>query len=50
LIKTIVNFARMAMVHPNLRELDINPLIATPEGCWAVDARVIWQKSSDRVK
>ena len=50
LITTIVNFAKMAMIHPHLQELEINPLIATPEGCWAVDARIIWQKKSNEVK
>jgi hypothetical protein len=25
-----------------LVEADINPYIASPNGCWAVDARFIW--------
>ena len=25
----------------SLSELDLNPVIATPEGCWAVDWRLV---------
>jgi acetate---CoA ligase (ADP-forming) len=49
-IQAIVNLGKLGMSHPHLQELDINPLIATPEGCWAVDARLIWQKRANRVK
>jgi acetyltransferase len=42
LVRVMVNLAKLAVAHPHLQELDINPLIATPEGCWAVDARLVW--------
>jgi acetate---CoA ligase (ADP-forming) len=42
LVRVMVNLANLAVAHPHLQELDINPLIATPEGCWAVDARLVW--------
>lgn len=35
--------AILAVAVPELQELDINPLIATPDGCWAVDARIVRQ-------
>ncbi|MBW1992613.1 MAG: acetate--CoA ligase family protein, partial [Deltaproteobacteria bacterium] len=39
----LVSLSRLASAYPNLKELDVNPLMATPEGCWAVDARIIWE-------
>ena len=45
-VRVIVNLANLGVTHPHLQELDINPLIATPEGCWAVDARIIWREGS----
>ena len=43
LVRVLVNLSKLAVAQPHLQELDINPLIATPEGCWAVDARLIWR-------
>ena len=43
LVRVMVNLSKLAVAQPHLQELDINPLIATPEGCWAVDARLIWR-------
>ncbi len=40
--QALVNLSRLAMAHPDLQELDINPLMATPEGCFTVDARIVW--------
>ncbi len=40
--QAMVNLAQIGMAFPRLRELDLNPLIATPQGCWAVDARLVW--------
>jgi acetyltransferase len=42
IIGVMVNLAKLAVAQPRLQELDLNPLIATPGGCWAVDARVAW--------
>lgn len=41
--RALVNLSRLAVAHPELQELDINPLMATPEGCVAVDARIVWR-------
>ncbi len=41
--QALANLSRLAVEHPELQELDINPLIAAPAGCWAVDARIVWQ-------
>ena len=38
--------ARLAEDHPEVAELDLNPVIAGPDGCVAVDARVRLQRSS----
>ena len=43
IVRVLVIIADLATSLPSLRELDINPLIATPTGCWAVDARLIWR-------
>jgi acetyltransferase len=43
IIRVIVNLSMLAGTQPHLQELDVNPLIATPEGCWAVDARLVWR-------
>lgn len=44
--RAIVNLSRLALEHPRLQELDINPLMAAPEGCLAVDARIVWATPS----
>ena len=36
----ILRVGQLAMRHPRLVEMDINPLLATPDGAVAVDARV----------
>jgi acetyltransferase len=41
--QALANLSRLAVEHPELQELDINPLIASPDGCWAVDARIVWK-------
>ncbi len=43
LVRVMVNLSNLAVAQPHLQELDINPLIATPAGCWAVDARLVWR-------
>lgn len=42
LLRVMVRLSQLAAAHPNLLEADLNPVIATPGGCWAVDARLIW--------
>jgi acetyltransferase len=42
--RALVALAELGMAHPHLQEVDVNPLIATPQGCWAVDARLVWRK------
>ncbi len=43
LVKVMVNLGKLGVAQPHLQELDLNPLIATLEGCWAVDARLVWR-------
>jgi hypothetical protein len=43
LVRIIINLANLAVAQPHLQELDINPLMATLGGCWAVDARLVWR-------
>ncbi len=40
----LCRLSHLALAEPDLVELDINPLIATPEGCWAVDARAVFRE------
>ncbi len=37
----IVRVSKMIQEHPEITELDLNPVITTPDGCWAVDCRII---------
>jgi len=39
--ETIIRFSQLIIDHPEIKELDINPLIANEEGLVAVDARII---------
>jgi acetyltransferase len=48
LAETIVRFARLASDWPELTEIEVNPLIATPAGVTAVDARASLQGGADR--
>jgi acetate---CoA ligase (ADP-forming) len=40
LLDLVHRLARLAEDHPEVAELDLNPVIALPDGCFAVDARV----------
>lgn len=40
--QAMVKLADLGLAFPQLQEVDLNPLIATPQGCWAVDARLVW--------
>ena len=39
--RLLVRFSRLVAEQPRIREMDINPLLATPNGARALDARVI---------
>jgi acetyltransferase len=41
LAKAFVNLARLASEHPEIKELDINPLFVFEKGCLASDVRII---------
>jgi acetyltransferase len=41
LVDLMLNLSRLAVDYPEIYELDLNPVIATPEGCWAVDWRLV---------
>lgn len=43
LARMLTALSRLALAEPELAEADLNPVIATPEGCWAVDARLAWR-------
>jgi len=36
-----VNASRMVEENPQVCEMDLNPVIATPDACYAVDARIL---------
>jgi acetyltransferase len=39
----LVSVARMALDYPEIREMDLNPVLASPEGCWCVDSRLVME-------
>ena len=41
LAEALVNLSRLAVDYPEIRELDLNPVVATPQGCWCVDCRMV---------
>lgn len=41
IIRTALCLARLAMEHPEIVELDLNPVLANSDGCWCVDCRII---------
>lgn len=43
LIKTLVLLSKVPTKHPEITELDINPLIVNEKGAWAADVRVVTQ-------
>ena len=42
--ETLINFSQMIIDHPEIQEVDINPLIASGEDLLAVDARIVIDK------
>lgn len=41
LADALVRAGQLLVSEPEVRELDLNPVVAGPDGCWAVDARVV---------
>ncbi len=37
----IVSLSRLALDYPEIQEMDLNPVLASPEGCWCVDSRLV---------
>jgi len=46
--ETMVNFSQMIIDHPEIKEVDINPLIANGDDLLAVDARIILDKEPEK--
>jgi acetyltransferase len=46
LTELLVRFSQLVVEQPWIRELDINPLLASPEGLLALDARVVLHEPS----
>jgi len=43
--ETLINFSQMIIDHPEIKEVDINPLIASGDELIAVDARIVLDKN-----
>jgi hypothetical protein len=41
LIEILLTLSRLATDYPAIQELDLNPIVATPQTCWCVDCRVV---------
>jgi hypothetical protein len=39
--RAVAALSRVAAEHPELAELEVNPLLVTPGGCLALDARAV---------
>jgi acyl-CoA synthetase (NDP forming) len=42
LATTVVKLSRLALDYPEIQELDLNPVVADPQGCWCVDCRMVF--------
>jgi acetyltransferase len=49
LAQVLVRFSFLVVDHPQIKEIDINPMLASPEGLTALDARVVLY-SADEIK
>ena len=43
LARALAALSRLAAAEPGLKEVDVNPVIVNGQGCWAVDARLVWE-------
>ncbi len=43
----LVNFSQLIVEQPQIREIDINPLLVTPDGIVALDARILLHTKAD---
>jgi acetyltransferase len=41
LADTLVKLSQVAVDYPEIHELDLNPIMATPQTCWCVDCRIV---------
>lgn len=41
LAQAMLCLSQLALEHPEINELDLNPVIVSPEGCWCVDCRIV---------
>lgn len=41
LVKMLLGLSQLAVDCQQVNELDLNPVMAAPEGCWCVDARIV---------
>jgi hypothetical protein len=37
----MLSLSHLACDYPEIRELDFNPVVADPQGCWCVDWRMV---------
>ncbi|MCR4404930.1 MAG: bifunctional acetate--CoA ligase family protein/GNAT family N-acetyltransferase [Candidatus Acetothermia bacterium] len=42
----LIRFSYLVVDYPEIEEMDINPLLISPEGAWALDARVLIDKEA----
>jgi acetyltransferase len=47
--KLLVRFSQLVVHQRGIREIDVNPLIASPEGLVAVDARIVLLSEGERI-
>ena len=47
--RVVAQLSRYAAAHPDLAELEINPLLVTPSGATALDARMVTHRSADPI-
>jgi acetate---CoA ligase (ADP-forming) len=41
LVDTLLALSSLARDYPQINELDLNPVLATSDGCWCVDCRIV---------